>query len=187
MLFTTLAFDFSRSTGQRPTLARILKRYAANSGFRAVALFRVASYLRSRDVRLLPMLITAHCVSSTGAEILPEAEIGPGFVIEHPVGIVIGCGSVIGANCTVLQGVTLGEKYSPDRSHAYPHLGNGVTVCAGAALLGGITIGDGAIIGAHSVVLTDIPSNAIAVGAPARVVKAVAEGRTTDDIGSLSR
>ena len=110
-------------------------------------------------------------LSHTGAEIRPECGIGPGLLIQHPSGIVIGSGVVIGARCTLLQNVTLGEKYSHLGGHHYPRLGNNVTVCAGAVVLGSVVLGDDAVIGANSVVLSDVPSGTTAIGAPARIVR----------------
>lgn len=125
----------------------------------ATGRLRIAGILRSLNVTL------------TGADFYPGFSIGPGLLAHHPNGIVIGYGAVIGSNCTILHQVTLGESdVGPDGDHKYPKVGDGVTIGAGARLLGGITIGDGATIGAGSLVLSDVPANATAVGSPARVL-----------------
>jgi serine O-acetyltransferase len=93
--------------------------------------------------------------------------------MHHPHGIVIGSGAIVGAGCTLLQNVTLGERFADGRPpHDYPQVGDRVTIGAGACVLGGVHLGDGAVIGANSVVLSDVPEGGIAVGSPARVLDA---------------
>jgi len=151
----------------RGGLARCLYQYFAHPGFRAAALYRIASALRRARVPALPVLITSRAHSTTGAHILPGAKIGPGLLLPHPSGVVIGEGVVMGAHCTLLQGATLGERYSGgDRS--YPILSDGVTMCAGSIAIGGIHIGAGATVGANAVVISDVASGDTVVGAPAR-------------------
>lgn len=139
-------------------------------GFRAVVLYRAASWFWVKGTRYVPEILTAYSVSKTGAEIRPGAKIGPGLLVRHPVGIVVGGRAVIGRSCTLLQGVTLGEKYSRGAELACPTLGDNVTICAGAMILGGISIGDNAIVGANAVVLKDLPSNSVCAGVPAEVL-----------------
>ena len=105
-------------------------------------------------------------------EVDTQAQIGAGFYTPHPLGIVIGAGVRIGNNVTISQKVTLGRAGT---NHVYPTIGNGVEIGAGAAILGAIEIGNSAKIGANSVVLTDIPTDAIAFGAPARVIHHLAD------------
>jgi serine O-acetyltransferase len=95
-----------------------------------------------------------------------SATIGRRVVIEHQSGIVIHGNSVIGDECVIRQGCTLGNK-TLDRPHDAPRLGNRVNVGAGAKILGAVTVGDDAVIGANSVVLKDVPAGMIAVGLPA--------------------
>ncbi len=159
--------DLGRVTERRPGFAVGLYRYFSDCGFKAVFLYRVAHLLHNRGHVRLANLLTAKAIGRTGAEIKAAARIGPGLEIKHPVGIVVGAGVLIGKDCTLLQGVTLGEKYSPDDTHLYPILGNNVTICAGAAVLGQASIGDRALVGAHAVVVRDVPAGARAVGAPA--------------------
>jgi serine O-acetyltransferase len=115
-------------------------------------------------------------IALSGLDFVPGADIGPGLLIEHPSGVVIGGGVVIGSRCTLLQNVTLGERYGDGRPpHEYPCIGDGVTIGAGACLLGGIEVGDGAVIGANSVVIHDVPALRVAVGIPARLLDRIAE------------
>jgi len=104
----------------------------------------------------------------TGIEIHPAARLGPGLFIDHGMGVVIGETAEVGENVTLLQGVTLGGT-SLKREKRHPTLGNNVVVGAGAKVIGAIAIGDGSRIGAGSVVVRDVPPNAVVVGVPGRV------------------
>ena len=108
--------------------------------------------------------------NATGIEIHPAAQIGKGLFIDHGCAVVIGETTIIGDNCTIYQGVTLGGtgKHVGKR---HPTIGNNVMIGAGAKVLGPINIGDNAKIAAGAVVLKDIPENSTAVGVPARIVR----------------
>jgi serine O-acetyltransferase len=105
-----------------------------------------------------------------GCDIPLNTKIGGGLMIPHPVGIVIGPGSRIGRNCLIGQGVTLGVKGGAGGD--FPILEDGADVSAGAKVLGAVTIGKGATVGANAVVLKDVPPGAVAVGVPARIIPA---------------
>jgi len=122
-------------------------------------------------------------VRLTGAEFLVGCRIGPGLVVRHPQGIVIGSGSIVGSDCTILHRVTVGERYGDgiDPRHRYPTVGARVVIGAGAALLGGIDVGDDAVIGANAVVLQDVPAGALAVGVPARLATAKRRNGAPED------
>lgn len=132
-------------------------------------------YQRHRDRPGLPALLLRrlarlrHAFWSvvTASDIRPQARLGDGLFLPHPNGIVIHHEAVIGEGCTLMQQVTIGQVAGPGA----PVLGAGVYVGAGAKVLGPITIGEGARIGANSVVLTDLPAHCTAVGMPARVVR----------------
>jgi serine O-acetyltransferase len=119
---------------------------------------------------LLSLLFWRRNVKGYGCYLAPSARIGPGLRLPHPVAVVVGEGAVIGSNVTLYQGVTLGR--SNEVSEAYPVLEDEVTVYAGAVLVGGITVGRGAVVAANAVVLADVPPYATAVGAPARMLSA---------------
>lgn len=105
---------------------------------------------------------------ATGIMLPESAVIGRRLTIEHFGGIIVHGAAVIGDDCVIRQGVTIGNRHMNEPMHA-PRLGNGVQVGAGAKLLGAITIGDGATIGANAVVVKDVPAGAVAVGIPAKI------------------
>ena len=111
--------------------------------------------------------ITRHI---TGVEIHPAAQIGKHFFIDHAMGVVIGETTVVGDNCVLYQGVTLGGTGN-ETGKRHPTLGNNVLIGAGTKVLGPVYIGDNARIGAGSVVLRNLPANCTAVGVPAEVVR----------------
>ncbi len=111
----------------------------------------------------------------TGVEIHPGATLGRRFFIDHGMGIVIGETAEIGDDCTLYHGVTLGGV-SWDKGKRHPTLANGVTVGAGAKILGPFTVGAGARVGSNSVVVRAVPPGATVVGIPARIVEGVAAG-----------
>jgi serine O-acetyltransferase len=106
----------------------------------------------------------------TGIEIHPGAVIGRRVFIDHGMGIVIGETAVVGDDCTIYQGVTLGGTSLTPGTKRHPTLGRGVIVSAGAKVVGSFTVGDGARVGANSVLLQPVPPGATAVGIPARIV-----------------
>jgi serine O-acetyltransferase len=169
---TPVIDDFRRiAAAGRVSAPRLAYYYASHPGFRAVLLFRIAHALHAGGWPRAARFVANHSLASTGCDIRPEADIGPGLLLHHPAGIVIGGGARIARNCTILQGVTVGEKYSAAADHSYPQIGDGVTLCAGAVLLGAICVGSGSVIGANAVVLQDVPAGAVAVGAPARILR----------------
>lgn len=103
-----------------------------------------------------------------GIELPCEAPVGRGTRIDHFGGVIVSGHASIGENCVLRQGVTIGLRRVDDP--VAPSIGNGVDIGAGAKLLGPIMIGDGAVIGANAVVLTDVPAGAVAVGVPARIL-----------------
>lgn len=106
----------------------------------------------------------------TGIEIHPGAKIGRRVFIDHGFGVVIGETAVVGDDCTIYQGVTLGGTRLYKGQKRHPTLGQGVVVGAGAQILGGFTVGDGARIGSNAVVIKPVPAGATAVGNPARLI-----------------
>lgn len=127
-----------------------------------------ALYLKGHVV--LARWLSQRARHKTGIEIHPGAQIGRRVFIDHGDGVVIGETTIIGDDVTIYQGVTLGGtgKHTGKR---HPTIGNGVTIGAGAKVLGPITIGNGSKVGAGSIVLKDVPENCTVVGNPGRIVK----------------
>jgi len=148
-------------------------------GFHARQLHRLAHTLQDAHVPYLPRLISALTRFLTGIEIHPGARIGEGLFIDHGMGVVIGETTVIGDNCHLTQGVTLGGT-SNRHEKRHPTLGNNVVVGAGAKILGNIHIGDNVSVGANAVVIHDVPPNSTVVGVPGRVTRR--EGRKVEGI-----
>ncbi len=107
----------------------------------------------------------------TGIEIHPAAVVGRRVFIDHGMGVVVGETAQIGDDCTIYQGVTLGGTSLYRGTKRHPTLGKGVVVSAGAKVLGGFTVGDGAKVGSNAVVLKEVPPGATVVGIPGRIVE----------------
>src|SRR5207248_365124 len=139
-------------------------------GIHALLAHRVAHALYGAGVPLLPRAISMLARALTGIEIHPAARIGEGLFIDHGAGVVIGETADIGDDVTLYQGVTLGGTgFATGKRH--PSVQDNVTIGSGAKLLGPITIGHGAKIGANSVVITDVPPNCTVVGNPGHPVR----------------
>jgi serine O-acetyltransferase len=139
-----------------------------DSGFQALAAYRLGHALLAWRIPVLPAVCRRWAIGACAVDILPRADIGGGCIIAHGVGLVVGGYTVIGEDCTLLHGATLGEARFSEID--YPRLGDRVTISAGAIVLGGIRIGDDATVAAGAVVLADVPAGATVAGVPARIV-----------------
>ena len=139
-------------------------------GFHAMLFHRVAYALWHLGLRWLARWLSSIARWLTGIEIHPGATIGRRFFIDHGMGVVIGETSIIGDDCTLYHGVTLGGT-SWDKGKRHPTLGDGVVIGAGAKVLGPISIGANAKVGSNAVVVKDVPVEATVVGIPARIVE----------------
>lgn len=141
-----------------------------HTGMHAVWAYRRAHWLWEHGAHTLASLVSRHTRKRYGVEIHPAAQIGRRFMIDHGMGVVIGETSIIGDDCLIYQGVTLGMtgKHGGKR---HPTLGNNVTVGTGAKVLGNIRIGNNVKIGGNSVVVKDVPDNCTVVGVPGRIIK----------------
>ncbi|MBR3811614.1 MAG: serine O-acetyltransferase [Agathobacter sp.] len=138
--------------------------------FKAVMMYRTAHKWYVNGHYFWARWLSQKAVRKTGIEIHPGAQIGKGLFIDHGSGVIIGETTIIGDNCTLYQGVTLGGT-GKEQGKRHPTLGNNVMVSAGAKVLGSFTIGDNCKIGAGSVVLEEVPPNCTVVGIPGRVVR----------------
>ncbi len=143
---------------------------ALYSGLHALLVYRLSHYLNSKGWKFSARALSQMAKFFMGIEIHPGATIGKGLFIDHGSGVVIGETAIVGDNCTIYQGVTLGGT-GKDTGKRHPTLGDNVMVGAGAKLLGNFTVGSNSKIAAGAVVLGDVPENSTAVGIPARVVR----------------
>jgi serine O-acetyltransferase len=147
-----------------------LEVLAAWPGVHALLSHRVAHVLHEAGVPVVPRTLALATRAVTGIEIHPAARVGEGLFIDHGTGVVIGETAEIGENVTLYQGVTLGGTgFATGKRH--PTVQDNVTIGSGAKLLGPITIGHGAKIGANSVVIHDVPPNSTVVGNPGHPVR----------------
>lgn len=143
-------------------------------GVHAIIWHRIAHWFYLRKCYFISRLISQWARRATGIEIHPGAQIGKRLVIDHGMGIVIGETTIIGDDCLLYQGVTLGGS-GKEKGKRHPTLGNNVLVGAGAKVLGSFKVGDNVRIAANAVVLNEIPDHATAVGVPAKVVRVAGE------------
>lgn len=169
-MFDRLKEDLRCVKDRDPAARSNLEIMLLYPGYKAVRAYRRAHWFYNHKMYFLARAISQHSVKKTNIEIHPGAQIGRRFFIDHGTGVVIGETAIIGDDCTVYQGVTLGGT-GKDHGKRHPTLGNNVLVGAGAKVLGPFTIGDNSNVAAGSVVLSAIPENSTAVGSPARVVK----------------
>lgn len=169
-MLKSISQDFKAVFNRDPAATNRLEVIFTYSGFHVLLAHRVAHWLLQRKVPFFPRLISQVARWLTGVEIHPDATIGPGFFIDHGMGVVIGETTEIGSYVTLCQGVTLGGT-GKERGKRHPTLGHHVVVGAGAKVLGGIRVGDNVKIGANSVVLRTVPSNSTVVGNPGRIIQ----------------
>lgn len=152
-----------------PAAISRLEAFLFSPGMHALWMHRLNHRLWKGRVRLLARLLAHWTRMATGVEIHPGATIGRRVVIDHGMGIVIGETAEIGNDVMMYHGVTLAGK-TFTRGKRHPTIGNNVLLGAHAVILGAVTVGDGAKVGAASVVLQDVPPGATAVGSPARIL-----------------
>lgn len=130
-------------------------------GVYAVRKYRLAHYFFTHHMKLLGLYISYRARKKTGVEIHPGATIGKNLFIDHGMGVVIGETAIIGDNCMLFHGVTLGSKSSVAEGRRHPKLGDNVIVGCGATILGGVTIGDNSKIAPNTLILSDVPANVL--------------------------
>ena len=166
-MFKRIWEDIGCVFGRDPAVRSRIEVFFCYPGFHALLFYHVSHWLWQSGFRLLGRFVSHVGRMVTGIEIHPGAQIGRRLFIDHGMGVVIGETSVIGDDVTLYHQVTLGGvTWSPGKRH--PTVGDGVVVGAGAQVLGPITVGRDARIGANAVVLKDVPPGATMVGIPAR-------------------
>jgi serine O-acetyltransferase len=136
--------------------------------FFAVAMYRISHALGRSGFSPLARAVELFSAILTSGELDWRAEIEPGFFLEHPQGVGIGDGVVIGRNVVIGIGVLLGAAESPSGVSGFPTIGDNVQIWAKASVLGPVHVGEGAVIGAHALVVNDVPAGAVARGVPAK-------------------
>jgi serine O-acetyltransferase len=162
-----IASVFQRDPAARSTW-EVLTCYP---GLHAVYIHRLAHWFWNHGLRWAGRFTSQLGRWLTGIEIHPAAVVGRRVFIDHGMGVVVGETAEIGDDCTIYQGVTLGGTSLYRGTKRHPTLGKGVVVSAGAKVLGGFTVGDGAKVGSNAVVLKEVPPGATVVGIPGRIVE----------------
>lgn len=165
-LIDLLRADAAASRRWRPQLVPFL--YPC---FFAVASFRLSVALHRRGHVYLARLVQVIAQTLTGAELDPKADVGPGLVLIHTGGVLLGQGVKAGRDLTLFAGVTVGSNFGESRSNprqGFPVLGDEVRVFTNASIIGPVRVGDRVSVGAHALVLKDVPDGAVAKGVPAR-------------------
>ena len=175
-MFKRLSETLGAYQARDPAARSKLEIFLLYPGVHAIIFHRVSHWLFRHKLFFLARLNSQIARHLTGIEIHPGAQIGRRFVIDHGMGIVIGETAEIGDDCLLYHGVTLGGT-GKDQGKRHPTIGNNVLIGCGAKILGPFRVGDNARIAANSVVLSEVPEDATAVGIPAQVVRIA--GRTT--------
>lgn len=153
-------------------LLRLIYKLLTNIPSRFIFLLRLGSFLYERNVTFFPGFISRYLSHKYGCFISLNAEIGLGLKVPHPNGIVIGENVQIGDNCTIYQQVTIGGKAIGDAKVGnYPRIEGNIVIFAGAKLVGRITVGEHSVVGANSVVISDVPPCSVVAGIPARIIR----------------
>ena len=169
-MFKRLKYDIATIKKRDPAARNSFEIFMLYSGLHAIIWYRMSHFFYKHSMKFLARLFSQLGRFFTGIEIHPGATIGKGLFIDHGSGVVIGETTIIGDDCTIYQGVTLGGT-GKETGKRHPTLGNNVMVGSGAKILGPFKVGDNARIAAGAVVLEKVPENSTAVGVPARIVE----------------
>ncbi len=177
-MFDNIKRDVNAVMDRDPAARNKVEVLLLYPGVHAMIMHRQAHWLHTHHLKYLARLLSQLNRFFTGIEIHPGAKIGKGFFIDHGMGVVIGETAVVGDNCTIYHGVTLGGT-GKNKEKRHPTLGNNVMVGCGAKILGPFTVGDNSKIAANAVVLKEVPPGSTCVGIPAKIVETK---RTSGDI-----
>ncbi len=169
-MFDRLKEDIQAVRERDPAARSTFEILLTYSGLHAIHHYRISHWLYQHRMFTAARTVSQLSRFFTGIEIHPGATIGRRFFIDHGMGVVIGETAVIGDDCLIYQGVTLGGT-GKDKGKRHPTLGNNVMVGSGAKVLGPFTVGNNVKIAAGAVVLEALPDNCTAVGVPARIVR----------------
>jgi serine O-acetyltransferase len=169
-MFSRLRSDIRCILERDPAARTAWEVLTCYPGLHALILHRRAHWCWTHGLKWLGRFISHISRALTGIEIHPGARIGERVFFDHAMGVVVGETAEIGDGCTIYQGVTLGGTSLYKGAKRHPTLGRNVVVSAGAKVLGGFEVGDGAKIGSNAVVIKPVPAGATAVGIPARII-----------------
>lgn len=169
-MFSRLRSDIQCILDRDPAARTAWEALTCYPGLHALVLHRRAHWCWNHGFKWLGRFISHISRWMTGIEIHPGAKIGERVFFDHAMGVVVGETAEIGDGCTIYQGVTLGGTSLYKGAKRHPTLGRDVVVSAGAKVLGGFVVGDGAKIGSNAVVIKPVPAGATAVGIPARII-----------------
>ena len=178
----SLIYDIKSILERDPAARNAVEVFLLYPGLHAIMWHRVAHFFFKIHLKFIARLISQITRFFTGIEIHPGAVIGKGLLIDHGMGVVIGETTVIGDDCTIYQGVTLGGT-GKEKGKRHPTLGNNVMVGSGAKILGPFTVGDNSKIAAGAVVLNEVPPGSTCVGVPARIVRQ--EGKKVSELDQV--
>lgn len=170
MWFKNLRADIKAAKQNDPAARNWFEIWLTYSGVHALSWHRVAYFFHKIKLKLIARIISQMARFFTGIEIHPAAKIEGGVFIDHGSGVVIGETAEVHKGTVIYQGVTLGGT-GKERGKRHPTIMENVTLSAGAKVLGGFTVGEGAKIGAGAVVLKEVPPYATVVGVPGRIVR----------------
>ncbi len=168
--FAMIRRDIDSVKERDPAARSTLEILLVYSGLHAIWIHRITHWLWIHKVKLIARWLSQFARWATGVEIHPGATIGPGFFIDHGMGVVIGETAEVGTDVTLYHGVTLGGT-SLNKKKRHPTIGDRVVIGAGAKVLGAITIGEDSRVGANAVVVKSVPANSVVVGVPGQIVK----------------
>lgn len=168
-MFENIKSDINTVLERDPAARTKWEVFTLYPGVRAIIEHRIANWFYRHKIYYIARFVSQRSRKKTGIEIHPGATIGKGVFIDHGMGVVIGETAVIGDNCTIYQGVTLGGT-GKDKGKRHPTIGNNVMIGCGAKVLGPFTVGDNSKIAANAVVLNEVPPNSTCVGVPGRIV-----------------
>jgi serine O-acetyltransferase len=168
-LVSALVADLDAIVARDPAVSDLAEPFLYFKGFHAIQLHRIAHRLWHGGRRALASSLQSRVAELFAVDIHPAAPVGRGVFVDHATGLVVGETASIGDDVSILQGVTLGGT-GKERGRRHPQIRRGVLIGAGASILGNITVGEGAKVGAGSVVLKDVEPHVTVAGVPARVV-----------------
>ena len=181
MWFKNLRADIAAAKRNDPAARNKFEIFLTYSGVHALSHHRFAKFLYRIHLKLLARIVSQVSKFFTGIEIHPAANIYPGVFIDHGCGVVIGETAEVHSGTVIYQGVTLGGN-GKEHGKRHPTIMENVTVSAGAKVLGGFVVGEGAKIGAGAVVLKEVPPHATVVGVPGRARSQSGQNRSLSEL-----